>query len=356
MAAVCNRQFRLVDQAREPVKQSILPQQLTHGMKVLVTGSSGFIGQALIRRLAGVQCEVVGLDRRPAETTDIVCDILDTDRLIEAVRSAAPDALVHLAARIDLEEKANLAAYAVNMEGVENLIEAVRQTPSISRAIWTSSQLVCRVGYVPKNDTDCTADTLYGKSKIRTEEIVRNADGAGREWCLTRPTTVWGPGMSAHYQRFLRMIERGYYFHVGHDPLWKSYSYIENITFQYWRLLTVPAQQIHRKTFYLADYTPIDLIGWCDAFQREFGSRSIPHMPVAIARALASVGDALNATGFKNFPFNSFRLNNVLTQYRFDLKPTAAVCGPLPCDMEQGVAATVAWLRTMPARSLDLIE
>ena len=156
----------------------------------------------------------------------------------------------------------------------KNLVEAVRLTPSIRRGIWTSSQLVCRVGYVPNSDTDYTADTLYGKSKVRTEQIVRSANGGGREWCLARPTTVWGPGMSAHYQRFLRMIERGHYFHVGHGPLWKSYSYIDNIAFQYWRLLAVPAEQIQCRTFYLADYTPIDLVAWCDAFQRAFGARA----------------------------------------------------------------------------------
>ena len=183
---------------------------------------------------------------------------------------------VHLAARIDLDEKTNLAGYAANIEGVQNLVAAVRLTPSIKRAIWTSSQLVCRVGYVPRDDTDYTADTLYGQSKIRTEQIVRESDGAGREWCLVRPTTVWGPGMSAHYQRFLRMIQRGYYFHVGNSPLWKSYSYIENIAFQYVRLLEAPAELIQRKTFYLADYEPIDLLAWSDAFQRAFQSRPNP--------------------------------------------------------------------------------
>jgi len=318
-------------------------------MKVLVTGSAGFIGRALVERLRNEGCAVAGLDKNPSASTDFVCDILDAERLRRVVQDCAPDALVHLAARIDLDEKTDLGGYAANIDGVENLVAAVRQTPSIRRAIWTSSQLVCRVGYVPKNETDYTADTLYGKSKVRTEEIVRSADGADREWCLARPTTVWGPGMSAHYQRFLHMIERGYYFHVGPGPLWKSYSYIDNIAFQYSRLLAVPAGQINRKTFYLADYAPIDLIAWCDAFQRAFSSRPIPHLPLGVARSLALCGDVVNATGWKKFPFNSFRLNNVLTQYQFDLAPTAAVCGPLPCDMEQGVAATVAWLREMAA-------
>ncbi|MBI3434491.1 MAG: NAD(P)-dependent oxidoreductase, partial [Proteobacteria bacterium] len=259
-------------------------------MKVLVTGSAGFIGQAVVDALRAKAWSVAGLDRADAAggtACDYRCDLLDADRLTHCVREFAPHAIVHLAARTDLDEKTNLAGYAANIDGVENLIAAVRATPSVRRAIWTSSQLVCKIGYVPRDDTDYNADTLYGQSKIRTERIVRDSDGGGREWCLARPTTVWGPGMSAHYRRFLRMIERGYYFHVGRAPIWKSYSYIGNIAFQYTRLLEAPVDRLQRKTFYLADYEPIDLLAWCDALGRAFGSRAIPHLPRGVAAALA---------------------------------------------------------------------
>jgi GlcNAc-P-P-Und epimerase len=319
-------------------------------MKVLVTGSSGFIGQALVRRLKAAGWEIAGLDKETSASTAYLCNILDAARLNAALQEFSPDALVHLAARTDLDEKTNLDGYAANIKGVQNLIAAIRLTPSIKRAIWTSSQLVCRVGYVPRDDADYNADTLYGRSKIRTEQIVREQDGAGREWCLVRPTTVWGPGMGAHYQRFLRMIQRGHYFHVGNVALWKSYSYVENIAFQYWRLLKSPTELIHRKTLYLADYEPIDLLAWCDAFRRAFGSRPIPHVPLVLARMAAYCGDAVNAVGLRDFPFNSFRLNNVLTQYRVNTTATEAICGPLPYTMEQGVAETAAWVRGITMR------
>lgn len=316
-------------------------------MKTMVTGSTGFIGQALVRRLRQEKFEVLGLDNRPAATTDHVCDILDAERLKEVIQKCRPDFLVHLAARTDLDEKHHLAGYAVNIDGVKNLIDAVRLTPSIKRAIWTSSQLVCSVGYVPGSDTDYNADTLYGQSKVRTEQIVRAENGADRDWILVRPTTVWGPGMSAHYQRFLRMIQRGYYFHVGTKPLWKSYSYIENIAHQYVQILRAPTDAVHSKTFYLADYEPLDLLAWSDTFQRAFKARPIPHIPLTLARMLALCGDAANALGFSRVPFNSFRLNNVLTQYTFEMNPTAAVCGPLPYTIEQGVTETATWLKRL---------
>jgi nucleoside-diphosphate-sugar epimerase len=314
-------------------------------MKVLVTGSAGFIGQAVVKKLTAAGHQVAGLDKSPGTASDNQCDILDAARLSNIVQGLSPDAVIHLAARIDIDETAGLEGYAANVAGVENLVGAIRSTPSIKRAVWTSSQLVCRVGYVPREETEYNPNTIYGQSKVRTEQIVRAEDGGGREWCLVRPTTVWGPGMSAHYQRFLRMIQRGYYFHVGHRPLWKSYSYVGNIAHQYLRLLEAPAYQIHQRTFYLADYQPIDLLEWCDAFQRGFQARKIPHLPLALARILARCGDAVNALGKEGFPFNSFRLNNVLTQYRFDTRATEAVCGPLPFTMEQGVAETLSWFQ-----------
>src|SRR5713226_8009255 len=127
-------------------------------MKVLITGSAGFIGQALVRRLNEDGWEVTGLDNRPAPASSfgstMVCDILDARQLAGLVQGISPDAIVHLAARTDLNEKVDLAGYATNINGVENLIAAVRLTPSIKRAIWTSSQLVCRVGYVPRSETE----------------------------------------------------------------------------------------------------------------------------------------------------------------------------------------------------------
>jgi nucleoside-diphosphate-sugar epimerase len=321
-------------------------------MRVLVTGSAGFIGAALARELVEQGHHVATLDRQSGSplvdrSLAYVCDLLDREAVGRCLAEVQPTVVIHLAARTDLQGR-SLTDYAANIEGVHHLIDAVEATPSVQRCIWTSSQLVCQVGYIPRNDRDYRPNTVYGQSKVRTEEIVRRRDGGGREWCIVRPTTVWGPGMSPHYQRLLRLIREGRYFHVGAGPLLKSYSYIGNINHQYRCLAEQPAAAIHRRTFYLADYEPIDLIAWCDSFQRAFHARRIPHIPEPAARALARVGDALNAVGLTRFPFNSFRLRNILTQYCFDLEETRAVCGALPWGFEQGVAETVAWFNALP--------
>ena len=134
-------------------------------MKVLITGSSGLIGRWVVDRMKKEGYQAIGMDKVPPPVPTsmdehIICDILDRQALISEVRRVSPDALIHLAARIDLNETRNLNGYVANIDGVGNVIEAVRQTPTIRRAIYTSSQLVCRVGYVPVSDTEYCPNTL----------------------------------------------------------------------------------------------------------------------------------------------------------------------------------------------------
>jgi len=319
-------------------------------MKVLITGSSGLIGRWVAEWLKKEGHQTIGLDKNSSPVPNIdeqvTCNILNQSALIAVVRRVAPDALIHLAARIDLNETRNLNGYAVNIDGVRNMIRAVKQTPSIHRAIYTSSQLVCHVGYVPVSDTEYCPNTLYGQSKVMAEKIVREEDGGGVEWCLVRPTSVWGPQMSPHYQNMLRLIRKGKYFHCGKGKFYKSYAYVGNIAYQYVRLLTTQAATIHRKTFYLADYQPLSLREYTDGLAYEMGAPRIFTIPLGLSRILARTGDILNACGLKSFPFNSFRLNNILTEYVFDLTSTEAACGQLPFTQNDGIKATAKWFFT----------
>jgi len=324
--------------------------------KVLITGSSGFIGSHLARYLIDKNFLVFSIDKIAPNFNHqsykfINCDILNSQKLAKAILEIQPDAVIHLAARTDLNETEDINGYASNIQGVRNLVEAISYCPTVKRCVYTSSQLVCRVGYIPKHDEDYQPNTLYGQSKVLTEQIVKELDGGNTEWCLVRPTTVWGPQMSDHYQRFVRMIEKGRYFHVGNRPLYKSYSYVGNIIYQYYCLINAPKDQIHRQTFYLADYEPFTLREWTNALQRELGAKPIPTYPIFLVKLAARLGDALILLGLKDFPFNSFRLNNVLTEYVFDLSKTEKVCGSLPYSFDQAVSETVEWMRKLPQAS-----
>lgn len=318
-------------------------------MRILVTGSAGFIGRHLLKTLLTAGHEAIGLDIKPQSASlgaFLPCDLLDPRQTAEALRITAPDAVIHLAARTDLMEKNDIEGYAANHRGTRHLIEAMENVASVRRCIFTSTQLVCRVGIIPDGDEYYCPSTLYGESKVRMECLVRERC-VMESWCIVRPTTVWGPGMSAHYLRFLRMVQRGRYFHVGRSLLWKSYGYVGNVAHQLLRFVEAPATDVHRRVAYLADYEPTSIREWVNALQREFGARRVFTVPEPPARLLAMLGDHAARLGFANFPFNSFRLSNLLTEYRFDLTETRRICGDLPYTMEEGVRKTVAWVRSL---------
>ncbi len=315
-------------------------------MHVMVTGSSGLIGRWVCERLDQERVSWIGVDLKEAVKPEWRerhrrLDLLDGKALCDLLRDEQCDAVIHLAARTDLDGR-TLADYAVNVDGVRNLCEAVNRSGTIRRVLYTSSQLVCRVGYVPRDDRDYCPHTVYGQSKVMTENIVRELDGGGVEWALIRPTTVWGPYMGPHYQSLLKYIRQGKFFHSGPGKLYKSYSYAGNCAYQYYKFLTADAGEINRRTFFQADYEPLSLRDYADALAREMKAPAIRTMPLILARGLALLGDCLNLLG-SSFPYNSFRLNNIRTEYIFDLSATEKVCGPLPYSFAEGVAATAEW-------------
>ena len=319
-------------------------------MKVLVTGSSGFIGRHLVETLLQAGHDAWGTDVAPPPERQrqrfIRCDLLDQERMQDVVGTVSPAAVVHLAARTDLNG-VDADAYAVNTLGTRHLLEAMAKTKSVKRCVFTSTQLVHPPGHAPDNDEEHCPTTQYGASKAAMERLIRHLRGGVPTWCIVRPTTVWGPGVQEHYVRFFRMVQRSRYFHVGRRPLWKSYSYVGNIAHQYRKLLEAPAGAVHERVFYLADYQPLSLQDWADGLQRALGARRIPTCPVTAARLAANVGDVLRWLGWRRCPFHSFRLNNILTEYVYDLAATRKVCGELPYTQEEGIEETVRWIRSL---------
>ncbi len=308
-------------------------------MKILVTGSSGFVGKALLDRLRSAGHDARGFTRavRPDSLTG---DLLDPRSIREALAAFRPAVVYNMAAETDLKGPPR-NGYRANTDGVSHLIEAVAASPSVKRVIWSSSQLVCKPGTPPASDTAYDPVGGYGESKAEGERRVRMADGGGKTWLIVRSTTIWGPGMSEHYMGALRLIRRGLYFHVGRRPLRKSYSYIENLSAQLASLATAPVNSIHGRTLYLADSEPVDLRLWADGFGRAFGRR-IPTLPTPMAKALALAGDLAARIGLPA-PLTTPRLKNILTEYVYDTGPIEAIHGPTVISNEEGVRRTADW-------------
>lgn len=309
-------------------------------MRTLITGSSGFVGRALFRALEAGGHEVRGFSRvdRPASLRG---DLLDPASLGAGLAAFRPELVYNLAGQTDLNGKP-AQGYAANVEGVANLLDALAGAPSVRRVVCASTQLVNAPGMPPQPVEHCRPGCDYGRSKAEAEALIREREGGGKEWVIFRSTTIWGPGMSDHYANVLRMMQRGRYFHIGHSPLRKSYSYIDNLAAQLVTLGEAPREQVHGRTFYLADSEPIELREWHDQFAAAFGRRNRT-LPLPLARLAARAGDVAGYFGVRS-PITTKRLSNMLTEYLHDVRDIEAVHGTTRISTEEGVRRTVAWL------------
>lgn len=95
-------------------------------MRILLTGSSGWLGATLAPRLAALGHEVTGLDPVPAAQTRIIGSISDRDLVMRAVQENGIEAIIHSGAlhKPNIEHFENADFVATNVQGTLNLLDA----------------------------------------------------------------------------------------------------------------------------------------------------------------------------------------------------------------------------------------
>lgn len=318
--------------------------------RVLVTGGSGFVGTNVVEAFLRDAYVVLNVDIAPPKAAAHApswqqLDILDDVALRRAFAAFRPELVIHLAAKTVLDERTTLDHYAANIQGVQNVINAVQAAGSVERTFFASSRLVCRLGFVPKDDTDYQPSTLYGLSKVRGEQLVRAAPPSLGTWTILRPTGIWGPWFGVPYRDFFNTIRRGRYVHPARREARKSYGYVENTVHQLQRLAARPPADVHGRTLVVADYPPLRVREWAELIRDALGARPIRSVPVPLLKGAAIAGDAIERLGRGHAPLTSFRLNNLVSDMVYDTGPLEALVGPLPFTLTEGVERTVAWLR-----------
>jgi dihydroflavonol-4-reductase len=115
--------------------------------RYFLTGATGFLGGALARRLRAAGHDVVALVRHPGNAgalsalgvTLVPGDI--TDRTTMAGPMAGADGVFHCAAWYRLGARDKSIAYAANVEGTRNVLEAMRQA-AVPKGVYTSTLAV----------------------------------------------------------------------------------------------------------------------------------------------------------------------------------------------------------------------
>ncbi|MHC8400014.1 UDP-glucose 4-epimerase family protein [Pseudomonas sp. MDT1-17] len=208
----------------------------------LVTGGSGFVGRALIKRLVQLHdCSVVAPVRAtsallPEGVRQLPLTSLNgTNDWSEALTDV--EVVVHAAARVHVMKEVSsdpLSAFReVNVEATLNLARAAAAS-GVKRFIYISSIKVNGEGTPP--GTAYSADDVpapidpYGISKLEAEQGLKVlAADTGMEVVIIRPVLVYGPGVKANFLSMMRWLYRGVPLPFGAVHNHRSLVAIDNL-------------------------------------------------------------------------------------------------------------------------------
>ena len=144
-------------------------------MRALVTGSSGHLGEALVRTLSDLGHEVVGLDIREGPFTHRIGSIVEgkcVARWVAGVETVFHTATLH---RPHLETHGHQAFVDTNVAGTLNLLEAAAAA-GVGAFVFTSTTSVFGDALVPPaawvtEDVKPVPKNIYGVTKAAAEDL-----------------------------------------------------------------------------------------------------------------------------------------------------------------------------------------
>jgi UDP-glucose 4-epimerase len=151
-------------------------------MRVFVTGGAGYIGSHVVKMLGAEGHEIVVYDNLSTGHEWAVLsgrltkgDLSDTGLLTRTIGEARPDAVIHFAASIQVEESTRepLAYYRNNVINTINLLDAMVEN-GVNRLIYSSTAAVYGIpDKMPVDEaTDLKPINPYGASKVMIERVL----------------------------------------------------------------------------------------------------------------------------------------------------------------------------------------
>jgi len=155
-------------------------------MMILVTGSSGFAGEVVIKKLKKNGYDIMGIDWKPGQFTNLIQDISKPFQIKEKI-----DVIIHLAARLEGERCSKSDFYSTNVGGTENLLQIAIKHNSYFINISTTAVYGNTTSPITE-ESQISPNGYYGITKYHGEKICRKFMNKGLEIIIIRPAVLIG--------------------------------------------------------------------------------------------------------------------------------------------------------------------
>ena len=210
-------------------------------MRVLITGSEGFVGKHLVKEFESNGHEVIRCDIRGSEGF-VPIDITNQEQITDVLSDNNPDALINLAgqANVGLSWSKPQLTFSLNTIGLINVLEAVKAVKSGIRVITVGSS--DEYGPLGTRGENVTEDyplnpiTPYAVSKVAQEKLAKIYNSAfGMNICMVRMFNIAGAGQAkgfliSDFASGIAEIEAGRkeYLSVGNLESARDFTHIED--------------------------------------------------------------------------------------------------------------------------------
>jgi nucleoside-diphosphate-sugar epimerase len=324
--------------------------------QVLVTGASGFVGQALCRELVArgdhVRAAVRSADDMPAGFASSVFstgDITPDTSWHTALQGV--EVVVHLAAQIrcaDHSADEAIARYrAVNRDSTLALARAAVDA-GVRRLIFLSSVKV-NGEYTRSNNArlatdvpDCFSETdppapqdPYAVSKMEAEERLRDFSAtSGLEVVIVRPPLVYGPNVKGNFLQLIKLVNTGAPLPFRNVHNHRSLVNIENLVDFIACCITHPAAA--NETFLVADAENLSTPELVTNLTRLLG-RTSPRMFSLPPRLMRACLKLIGREGAIHRLYGSLKVDTSKASRLLNWRPVVPV--------DEGLQKTVAWFK-----------
>lgn len=319
-------------------------------MKVLVTGSSGYVGKFLVPILKQKGWYVIGIDRNLSATSledeFVQTDLLNKENVKNIVNSDI-DLIIHLAAAKSDWGLSDEEFYRDNKE-VTNVLLKTAEEAGVMNHVFYSTVAV----YGPSNeskaeDAEYSPTIAYGSSKMECEKAYFQFQKRNKEAKIKiiRPSVIFGPEHpeSTNIYRLIDAIYNNRFFMIGGGQAFKTTSYIYNLmdaTEFILDRMNIPGIE----DFIYVDQPVIQTKRLVNYIYNSLGLKGKPkNLPLNIIKPVARIFDLLAEITGKDLPITAARIEKFCTSTNFSSNKIFNLGFKQNISNEEAIHETVNW-------------